>query len=259
MKNLPRYQVPKKLTLVDACLLGRAAPSNFEDFVEHWHTHETAVSLHGTLGLSDRAYGLFLQHSDRILEEVLACRRAGVDFDRVWTPGKVPNLLALTKEIGEAKAALHNQVFLSDARTHAMLEELGEMIYRKNEITGLRESLDFLYLDNGEYLYHVAGFIGDETMLVDNTGLPLLVGDTVVLQSGRKHMAILGKDGSPMPQQEWLLQQGAVKKDSCWNLNMDTSFCAAFAVRHENCLDWYRRSLQREPPAMGGMGMPQQG
>lgn len=257
MRKPPRYRVPERLTLVDACLQGRAAPSNFDDYSEYWHTHETSSSLRETLGLSRRAYELFLNHSDRVLEEVLACRRAGADFDRVWTPDKTPALLALTKEIGGAKAALHNQVFLSNARTHAMLEELGELIGRKNEITGLRESIGFLYLDNGEYQYHVAGFVGDETALVDCNGLPLLVGDTVALQSGWRRMAILAEDGSPMLRQEWLLDQGAVKKDSCWKLNMDASFCAAFTVRHENCLDWHQRSREREVQSMGGMNMTQ--
>lgn len=254
---LPAYQLTRPvIPLVDACLRGKAVPSNFEDYVEYWHTLETSERLQSFLGLSDRAYSLLLKHGDcGIIAEVLACRRLGADFDSVWTPDKTPALLELCREIGAAKAELHNQTFLTNAATYEKLDALGGLIARKNEVSGLRQDVEYLYLDDGEFYRCVAGFIGDESPLVDANGLRLLIGDTVAYpDSNWDRMVILGMDGSPMLDQTDLLARGAVKKSPCWELDMDAAR-SMFTVTHRSCLERHQRLRQAESPRMGGMSL----
>lgn len=254
---LPGYRLQKPVTpLIDACLQGTAVPSNLEDYVEYWHTHETA-GMCSFLGMSDWAYSLMLKHGDRnIIEEVLACKRLGADFDEVWTPDKVPALLELCMEIDTAKAELHNQFRLTNAATFEKLDTLGAMIARKNEISGLTQDIGYLYLDDGEFYRCVAGFIGDESPLVDSNGLRLLIGDTVAYPgSAWERMVILGSDGTPMLCQEDILNRGAVKKSACWEPAMRASDCAAFTVTHESCLERSQKLRQIDTPRMGGMNL----
>lgn len=254
--SLPAYQLARPITpLIDACLQGKAVPSNFEDYVEYWHTHELPVELHSFLGLSDRAYSLMLRHGDcGIIEEFLVCKRLGADFDAVWTPDKVPVLLNLCRKIDAAKAEFHDQTFLTNAATYEKLDILGEMIARKNEVSGLRQDIEYLYLDDGECYRCVAGFIGDESPMVDSNGLRLLIGDTVSYpDSDWSQMVILGMSGSPMLNQEELLARGAVKKNSCWNPDMAAARCVIFTVTHESCMERYQRRRLAETQQMGGM------
>lgn len=250
---LPAYRITRPvIPLVDACLQGKAVPSSFEDYVEYWHTYETSVKLQSFLGLSDRAYSLLLRHGDcDIIAEVLACRRLGADFDSVWMPDKTPDLLALCREIDAAKAELHNQTFLTNAATDERLDALGGLIARKNEVSGLRQDVEYLYIDDGEFYRCVAGFIGDESPLVDANGLRLLIGDTVAYpDSNWDRMVILGMSGSPMLDQADLLARGAVKKSPCWELDMDAAR-SMFTVTHHSCLEQYQQSRQLD----SNMGM----
>lgn len=257
--SLPAYPLREPVTpLIDACLQGKAAPSNFEDYVQYWHTYDTGDSLCAILGMSDRAYSLMMKHGGvNIIGEALACRRLGADFDQVWTPDKEPALLKWCREIDAAKAELHDQRHLTNAATYQKLAELGELIAGKNEISGLKQDIEYLYSDDGEFSRCVAGFIGDESPLVDANGQRLLVGDSVCYpDTNWERMVIFGMDGSPMLHQEDLLKRGAVKSCSCWELNMETACCAVFTVTHESCLKDYKLYQNHQmglPPWWGGM------
>lgn len=254
---LPSYRLKRPIApLIDACLQGTAAPSNFEDYVEYWHTHET-IGMCSFLGMSDWAYSLMLKHGEcNIIEEVLSCKRLGADFDEVWTSHKVPALLELCKEIKTAKAELHNQISLSNADTFEKLNVLGALIAQKNEVSGLTQDIGYLYLDDGEFYRCVAGFIGDESPLVDSNGLRLLIGDTIVYPGSEwERMVILGSRGTPMLHQEDILSRGGVKKSTCWELEMRAADCAAFSVTHESCLERFQKLQQTNAPQMGGMSL----
>lgn len=243
---LPAYPLTRPvIPLVDACLRGKAVPSNFEDYVEYWHTHETGAELRSFLGLSDRAYALLLRHGGcDIISEVLACRRLGADFNSVWTPEKTPALLELCREISAAKAELHDQTFLTNAATYEKLDALGGLIARKNEVSGLCQDVECLHIDDGEFYRCVAGFIGDESPLVDANGLRLLIGDTVTYPgSDWDRMIILGERGRPMLDQTDLLARNAVKKSPCWELDMDAAR-SMFTVTRHSCLEQYRQDQQ---------------
>lgn len=146
-------------------------------------------------------------------------------------------------------------ISLIDAATYEKLDALGGLIVRKNEVSGLCQDIEYLYLDEGEFYRCVTGFIGDESPLVDSNGLRLLIGDTVAFpDSDWDRMVILGMNGSPMLDQADLLLRGAVKKTSCWELDMDAAR-SLFTVTHHSCLERNQRLRQTEAPQMGGMSL----
>lgn len=66
---------------------------------------------------------------------------------------------------------------------------------------------------------------------------------------------ILGSDGTPMLRQADILNRGAVKKSTCWELAMRASECASFSVTHESCLERFQELQQIKTPQMGGMNL----
>lgn len=87
------YKVPYEVPLLDACLQGQATLSCADDYIEHWHRHNTSCGLNEALGLSPYAYSLFLRYGDLVLKEALTCRRMKADFDSVWSAERAPELL----------------------------------------------------------------------------------------------------------------------------------------------------------------------
>lgn len=259
MRRLPGYKVPDGLDLLDACLQGNAALSNYVDFWNDWHAHKTSGSPHRILGLTDHGLYQFLRNSRSmfLLEGALTCRRLGYPFDSVWTMEKIPELLELCQRIADLKAELHDQRHMTNASTSDKLDALGELIAEKNVLTGIEEDVAYLRVDNGEYLFYVAGFIGQETPLVDSNGTPLLVGDTVAYPDGWDRMLILHEDGTPIFHQEELLKRRAIKKTPCWDCDLTASWNLAFEVTKESCLERYQRLHPADAPAPGGMELRQ--
>ena len=234
-----KYKLPYEVPLLDACLRGQATISSIDDYIEYWHQRETGHTLYEALGLSLYAYTLFRQHGNIILEEALACRRMDVDFDNIWLSEKVPRLLEICQKIKKLKADLHNQTRLSNATTFTKLEELGEQIHKKNEITGLTEDIQYLHVSNGEYLHYIAGFIGDEAHVQDADGRALCIGDTVADSGCWERMIILLWDGTPALDQNYLSERDAIRKKTFNELDISTARCAGFSVTLNSCLDRY--------------------
>lgn len=243
------YKVPYEVPLLDACLQGQATLSCADDYIEHWHRHNTSCGLNEALGLSPYAYSLFLRYGDLVLKEALTCRRMKADFDSVWSAERAPELLEICQKIEQCKHELHDQTFLSNAATFAKLDELGWLIHGKNELTDLYEDIQYLYVDNGEFFYHVAGFIGDEAHVKDAEGRWLCVGDTVSDGNNWERMIILLGNGTPTPDQKYLSGCGAVRKKTFQELELSAARCAVFSVTLNSCLKRYQTCRQREEQA----------
>ena len=243
------YKVPYEIPLLDACLQGQATLSCADDYIEHWHRHNTGRRLNEELGLSPYAYNLFLRYGDLVLKEALTCRRMKADFDSVWSAEKAPELLEVCQKIEQCKYGLRDQTFLSNAATFAKLDELGQLIHGKNEITGMDEDIQYLYVDNGEFFCHVAGFIGDEAHVKDSKGQALCVGDIVSTADGWERMVFLSEKGTPILDQKYLSGCGAVRKKTFQELDLSAARCAAFSVTLNSCLKRYQMCRQREEQA----------
>lgn len=239
------YKVPYEVPLLDACLQGQATLSCADDYIGHWHRHNTGRGLNEELGLSLYAYRLFLRYGDLVLKEALTYRRMKVDFDCVWSAEKASELLEICQKIEQCKCDLHDQTFLSNAATFAKLDELGRLIHGKNEITGLDEDIQYLYVDNGEFLYHVAGFIGDEADVKDSKGRALCVGDIVSTTDGWERMVFLSEKGTPILDQKYLSGCGAVRKKTFQELDLSAARCAGFSVTLNSCLKRYQQRSEQ--------------
>lgn len=214
--NKPKFTIPLKLSLIDACLQGLATTDNFEDYADHWHMHpEAGGELREFLGLTEFEYEELLLHNNCFLDEVLYCRRNGKDLQAVWTPEKKDDLNFLLMETQRLKKWLRNQIDLSDEDVSALLSKLGSVIYRKNQLTGWDQDIRYLYNLEEEV---IQGFPGDSSGTVDADGNTLLIGD-VVNYSGEdgkqwKRMVLQCANGAPALEQDWLLRHNAQRVNS---------------------------------------------
>lgn len=82
---------------------------------------------------------------------------------------------------------------LDDPQQRQELQRLGDLVQEYNAIAEFPMELKYLIAEDGECFSVVAGFIGDDTGLVDEDGCRLKVGDVVNLfflrrnWSQRKH------------------------------------------------------------------------
>jgi len=62
-------------TFIDACAAGTAAPSELDDYVEFWHTHDTGNSLEEFLGLTTEEFDQLLRaDASEVLEKAIEAR-----------------------------------------------------------------------------------------------------------------------------------------------------------------------------------------
>lgn len=150
----------------------------------------------------------------------------------------------LTEEIARLKKHLTEQsANMTNADTQDELERIGELLSEKNALTGLDEDAAYLCIDNGEWLWEVKGFVGDDSGMHDCAGTALKIGDTV---SFNGYPRLILRD---MPSQKTILECGCEKIKDCSELDIQDASCCAFTVTLRSCLEDYEHSLRQ------GMGM----
>lgn len=101
----------------------------------------------------------------------------------------------------------------------------------------------------------MAGFIGDDTGLVDEDGCHLRVGDVVNLMQGDTNynrMILLSNRGKPIFSQEELDEKKALRIDCFSEEHLkDAALCAAFDVTLHNCIDDATEQRQQDDLSMG--------
>lgn len=144
----------------------------------------------------------------------------------------------LSAEIERLKLHLtERSAYMSNRETHAELKAIGELLTEKNELTGLNEDVQYLYIDDGEWYRAVEGFVGDYSGTTDCNGVRLKIGDTVSL------------DGFPrvilknMPSQNAIIDCRGVKIKDCVDLDIKDAFASVFTISLCSCLKDYENSL----------------
>lgn len=154
------------------------------------------------------------------------------------TPAEEKRICELTEEIAGLKKNLTlKSAVMSNKDTSDELEKLGELLSEKNTLTGLREDALYLYLDDGEWLREIKGFVGEDSGMHDCTGTVLKIGDTVSLNG---YPRIVMQD---MPSQKTLLECGCKKIKDYSEMNIQDAFSCAFTISLHSCLEDYENSL----------------
>ena len=160
------------------------------------------------------------------------------------TPAEEKRVRELTNEIaGLKKHLVLKSAVMTNRDTFDTLEKIGELLSEKNALTGLHEDAAYLYLDDGEWLREVKGFVGDDSGMHDCMGITLKIGDTVSLNG---YPRLIMQD---MPSQKTLLECGCKKIRDCSEMDIQDAFSCAFTVSLHSCLEDYENSLAQ------GMGM----
>lgn len=152
----------------------------------------------------------------------------------------------LDSEIFAIKAYLNKYAdVVSKSERQEGIERLGELIIKKNELTGQTEDILYFFLNDNEWYRELGGFIGENADVCDINGIPLKIGDTVILQGkGDQTFArIIFKD---MPTQEALNQKRAIKIKDYTELDLKDSNNVAFTVSLCSCREVYEKSIQQE-------------
>ena len=63
-----------KKTFIEDGLNGDASPSNLDDYIEYWHTHDTESTLQEFLGMTDYEFELWGKSSDTIVGDIFERR-----------------------------------------------------------------------------------------------------------------------------------------------------------------------------------------
>lgn len=152
----------------------------------------------------------------------------------------------IDEKINALKNSLAEQLKWPDAKVAEVICQIGELLEQRNELTGRSEDMQFLFSDDNECLWFVAGFVGDDSSTVDANGTPLKVGDTVSFYSGYQRMVILNSKFQPMLSQEMLLEKHAVKVADSAEMDIRTAQSAASTVTCESCCEVYHRQQEQE-------------
>ena len=142
-------------------------------------------------------------------------------------------IAGLKKHLTEKSAAMTNR------DTSDELEKIGELLSEKNALTGLNEDAAYLYLDDGEWLREVKGFVGDDSGMYDCEGTALKIGDTVSLNGFPR---LVMRD---MPSQKTILTCGSQKIKDCSELDIQDAAACAFTVSLRSCRQDYEYSLKQ--------------
>lgn len=129
---------------------------------------------------------------------------------------------------------------LDDPQQRQAFQQLRELVLARNAIAEFPIDLRYLIVDDNESFSMVAGFIGDDTGLVDEDGLHLHVGDVVSLLDGDtayNRMILLGKQGKPIFSQKELDAKKALRID-CFSEEYlkSAAACICFEVTLHDCL-----------------------
>lgn len=169
------------------------------------------------------------------------------------------------KEYSERVRCLKDEILLQkekillghfdDPQQRQALQQLGELVQEYNAIAELPMELKYLMAEDNECFSIVAGFIGDDTGLVDEDGCHLRVGDVVNLMQGDTNynrMILLSNRGKPIFSQEELDEKKALRIDCFSEEHLkDATLCAAFDVTLHNCIDDATEQRQQDDLSMG--------
>jgi len=154
------------------------------------------------------------------------------------TPAEEKRICELTEEIAGLKKHLTlKSAVMSNKDTSDELEKLGELLSEKNTLTGFREDVLYLYLDDGEWFREIKGFVGEDSGMHDCTGTALKIGDTVSLNG---YPRLVMQD---MPSQKTLLECCCKKIKDYSEMNIQDAFSCAFTISLHSCLEDYENSL----------------
>lgn len=158
----------------------------------------------------------------------------------MMTPAEEKRVYELTEEIAGLKKHLTlKSAVMTNRDTIAELEKIGELLSEKNALTGLDDDAAYLYLDDGEWLREVKGFVGDDSSMHDCKGTRLKIGDTVSLNG---YPRLIMQD---MPSQKTILECRCEKIKDCSEMDIQDAFCCAFTVSLHSCLEDYENSLEQ--------------
>ena len=152
----------------------------------------------------------------------------------------------LSKEIRGIKKHLTEQnIYMSNSDVQEEVLHLGELLTKKNKLTGLDEDAPFLYFDDGEWQREIEGFIGDPTDLKDIHHLPLKIGDTV---------GLMCEDGKIFPRlvmsnllsQETIQERKAAKIKDFSQLDIYDVRSACFTVSLRSPVEEYQQSIRQD-------------
>lgn len=152
----------------------------------------------------------------------------------------------LSKEIRGIKKHLTEQnIYMSNSDVQEEVLHLGELLTKKNKLTGLDEDAPFLYFDDGEWQREIEGFIGDPTDLKDIHHQPLKIGDTV---------GLMCEDGKIFPRlvmfnllsQETIQERKAAKIKDFSQLDIYDARSACFTVSLRSPVEEYQQSIRQD-------------
>ena len=157
------------------------------------------------------------------------------------TPQEKKRADSLSKEIDRLKTQLIDpRKFKSNSDISEKLEQIGNLLSEKNELTGLQEDMQYLFYDDGEWYRRVVGFLGDDSGTTDFAGTPLKIGDTVSLKGYPRIVMV------DLPTQATINEYQALKIKDYSEMDIHDAFCVAFTVSLHSCLDDYENSISHE-------------
>lgn len=157
------------------------------------------------------------------------------------TPQEKKRADSLSKEIDRLKTILMDPLkFKSNSDTSEKLEQIGKLLSEKNELTGLQEDIQYLYMDDGEWYRRVVGFLGDDSGTTDFAGTPLKIGDTVSLKGFPRIVM------ADLPSQKTINECQALKTKDYSKMDIRDAYSFAFTVSLHSCLDDYENSISQE-------------
>lgn len=166
----------------------------------------------------------------------------------------LPKILRLEQEISKQKEKILCGT-LDDPHQRQELQRLSDLVQAYNTIAELPMDLKYLMIEDNEAFSSVAGFVGDDTGLVDEDGFHLCVGDVVSLVYGNSvytRMILLNSRGKPIFSQEELEAKKALRIDCFSEENLKSAAsCACFDVTLHNCLDDATEQQQQDSLSMG--------
>ena len=152
----------------------------------------------------------------------------------------------LNQAISRIKTQLiEKSVFLSDRRMEKEIMRLGKLLNLKSELTGKQEEAPFIYVNDGNGIALVDGFLGDLSGKTDCHGIPLLIGDTVgiVDSYGRRYTDIVTRS---MPTQERIDKGQGIFVKNYSEYDFDNASCEYFSMALRYPAEEYEQSQRQD-------------